>query len=134
MIEVSASACIDAVAPDVWDALARLQDIRQWSEAVLDARCDGAVSRGVGATRACDVRGGVTISERWVAWDEGRWFTYEGTGIPLVAYARNEWTVHPAGEQTLFVSRATVVLKGGRASRLLEPLVRRQIRRVAARR
>ena len=75
MIEVSASACIEAVAPDVWDALARLQDIRLWSEAVVDARCEGAVSRGVGATRACDLRGGVKITERWVAWDEGRSFT-----------------------------------------------------------
>jgi polyketide cyclase/dehydrase/lipid transport protein len=133
MIEVSASACIDAVAPDVWDALARLEDIRLWSEAVLDARCEGAVPRGLGATRACDLRGGVTISERWVAWDEGRSFTNEGSGIPLIAYARNEWTVQPAGQQTVLVSRATVVLRGGRASRLLEPLVRRQIRRVAAR-
>jgi hypothetical protein len=133
MIEISASACIDAVAPDVWDALARLEDIRLWSEAVLDARCEGAVSRGVGATRACDLRGGVKITERWVAWDEGRSFTYEGSGIPLVAYASNEWTVHPAGEQSLLVSRATVELKRGRLGRLLEPLVRRKIQNVAAR-
>jgi hypothetical protein len=46
MIEVSASACIDAVAPDVWDALARLEDIRPWSEAVLDARCEGLAGAG----------------------------------------------------------------------------------------
>ena len=51
----------------------------------------------------------------------------------MVSHASNEWTVHPAGEQSLLVSRATVELKGGRLGRLLEPLVRRQIRRVAAR-
>jgi hypothetical protein len=133
VITVSASACINAPTHDVWEALARLEDIRLWSEAVIDARCEGAASRGVGAQRTCDLRGGVTINERWVAWDEGRSFTYEGSGIPLVAHASNEWTVRPAGQQTLLESRATVVLKGGRASRLLEPLVRRQIRRIAPR-
>ena len=45
----------------------------------------------------------------------------------------NEWTVHPAGAQSLLVSRATVELKGGRLGKLLEPIVRWQIRTVAAR-
>ena len=56
MIEVTASACIDAVAPDVWDALARLEDIRLWSEAVVDARCNGA-SRGASAPRGPVISG-----------------------------------------------------------------------------
>jgi hypothetical protein len=51
MIEVSTSTRIDAVAPDFRDALARLEDIRLWSETVIGARCEGAVSLGVGATR-----------------------------------------------------------------------------------
>ncbi len=93
------------------------------SEAVLDAGCEGTHSQGVGAERTCDLRGGITIRERWLAWKEGGSFTYEGLGIPLVARARNEWTVQPEGDQTLLLSQAEVILKGGPLRRLLEPIL-----------
>ncbi len=54
-------------------------------------------------------------------------------GIPLVAHAKNEWTVRPERDQTLLVSQAEVVLKGGLLGRLVEPIVRRQIKRIASR-
>jgi hypothetical protein len=57
-------------------------------------------------------------------------FTYEGQGLPLVASARNTWTVNPEGDRTLLTSEAEVVLKGGRAGRLLEPLLRLQFSRM----
>lgn len=68
-----------------------------------------------------------------MAWEEGRSFTYDGVGVPLVARARNTWSVHAEGERTLLVSAAQVVLKGGPVRRLLEPLLSRQIRRVGRR-
>lgn len=130
MISLSGSVCIEAPAHEVWSRLARLEDIQLWSEAVVAARCDGPVVRGVGAQRTCDLVGGITIRERWLAWDEGRSFTYEGLGIPLVARARNRWTVHPEGERTLLTSEAEVVLKGGLLGKLLEPIVAHQFRRI----
>jgi hypothetical protein len=133
MIRVFASVCIEARAEVVWARLARLEDIRLWSEGVLDARCEGALSQGVGAERTCDLRGGITIRERWLRWDEGRSFTYEGVGIPFVALARNEWSVHPQGNQALLTSRAEVALKGGPVARLLEPFVAYQSRRIGRR-
>ena len=72
---------------------------RQWSEAVLRARCDGPRACGVGAARTCYLAGRVTGAERWAAWDEGRPFAYEGAGLPLVKRARNAWTVRPAGRR-----------------------------------
>ena len=66
------SVCIDAPVEAVWQHLAQLEDIALWSSAVVAARCDGPVSRGVGAERTCDLKGGITITERWLAWDEGR--------------------------------------------------------------
>ena len=125
--------CIEAPADEVWARLARLEEIQLWSEAVLDARCEGAVTRGVGAERTCDLRGGVTIKERWLSWNEGHSFAYEGVGIPLVAHARNEWTVQAVGNQTLLHSRAEVVLKGGVFGRLFEPPVARQFKRIGPR-
>ncbi len=50
----------------VWAALARLEDIQLWSEALLDARCEVAISQGVGAERTRDLRGGIAITERWL--------------------------------------------------------------------
>ncbi len=132
-IRLFASVCVEAPAKDVWARLARLEDIRLWSEAVLDARCEGALSQGVGAERTCDLRGGITIRERWQAWDEGRSFAYEDVGIPLVARARNEWTVQPEGDQTLLISQAEVGLKGGPLGRLLEPIVALQLNRIGPR-
>jgi len=114
----------------VWNRLAALEDIQLWSETVTAARCEGAIKRGAGAERTCDLVGGITITERWIAWQEGVSFTYEGFGIPLVRHARNRWTLEPEGEQTVVRSEAHVVLKGGRWGRLLEPLLAMQFRRM----
>ena len=134
MVKLFASVCVEAPVEIVWARLARLEDIRLWSEAVLDARCEGPLSQGVGAERTCDLRGGITIRERWVAWNEGHSFTYEGVGVPFVAHARNEWSVQAECDQTLLTSHAEVVLKGGRLGRLLEPFVAYQLKRIGPRR
>jgi Polyketide cyclase / dehydrase and lipid transport len=133
MINLNTSVCIEAPASEVWNVLSKLEDIRLWSETVLDARCEGPTSRGVGAERTCDLRGGITITERWLAWHEGHSFTYEGIGIPLVAHARNEWTLQPEGEQTLLTTKAEVILKGGAFGRLLEPIAAHQFKRMGPR-
>jgi hypothetical protein len=133
MIGLASSVCIEAPVDLVWERLANLEEITLWSEAVLDAKCDGPRTRGVGAERTCDLRGGVTIRERWLLWDEGRSFTYEGLGIPLVRQAKNTWSVHAEGEQTLVTSRAEVVLRGGRLTRILEPALAYQLNRVGRR-
>jgi Polyketide cyclase / dehydrase and lipid transport len=130
MARFTRSVCIHAPVGEVWERLARLEDIQLWSEAVTAARCDGAVSRGVGAQRTCKLVGGVTITERWLQWEEGRSLTYEGVGVPLVAMASNRWTVHPAGERTVLTSTADVSLEGGL---LLAPLVGPLFDRMATR-
>ena len=133
MIALTSSVCIDAPAEAVWDWLARLEDIRLWSEPILEARCPEGSDRGVGAERTCRLTGGITVHEHWVAWDEGRSFTYEGTGVPFVARARNTWSVRPQGERALLTSEAEVMLKGGRLGRLLEPITSRQALRMGRR-
>jgi hypothetical protein len=133
VITLRSSVCIDAPASEVWARLARLEDIRLWSEAIVDAHCDEGHDRGVGAERTCRLDRGVVIRERWVAWEEGRSFTYDGYGVPLVSRARNTWSVSAEGQRTLLTSEAEVNLKGGRVGRLLEPLVSRQARRMGVR-
>ena len=73
----------------------------------------GTLAQGVGAERICELTGRQTITERWVAWEEGRSFTYEGFGIPLMKRAVNRWSVLPQGEKTLLTSEAELEVKGG---------------------
>jgi len=133
MIALRSSVCIDAPAAHVWDRLARLEDISLWSEAIVDAQCAQGLDHGIGAERTRRLPDGVTVRERWLAWEEGRSFTYEGVGVPLVSRARNTWTVQPEGERTLLTSAAEVILKGGRLGQLLEPVVGLQFRRMGPR-
>jgi hypothetical protein len=133
MIKLSTSVCINAPASVVWERLAALEDIQLWSEPVLRATCDGPVARGVGAERTCELAGKLTIKERWIAWDEGRAFKYEGFGIPFVKRASNVWSVHPDGaQQALLVSEAEIELKGGLIGTLLEPAMLARMRRMGA--
>lgn len=133
MIKLSTSVCINAAAEVVWERLSALEDIQLWSEPVLRATCDGEVARGVGAERTCELAGKLTIKERWTAWDEGRSFKYEGSGIPLVKRASNYWSVQPQGErQALLVSEAEIELKGGLFGRFLEPTMITRMRRMGA--
>jgi hypothetical protein len=61
---------------DRWEALARLalqrirEDIQLWSEAVIQARCEGPITQGVGAEHICELAGNRIITERWMAWEE----------------------------------------------------------------
>jgi hypothetical protein len=134
VLEISDSVCIEASVDATWEVLASIADIEVWSEAVLAARCEGPLSRGVGAERTCELKGNVTIVERWIAWDEGRSFTYEGVGLPAVAHAQNTWTVEAVGARTLLRTEARVMMRGGwLGRRLLEPLVALQSRRLSRR-
>ncbi|MGI8914879.1 MAG: SRPBCC family protein [Chloroflexota bacterium] len=131
MIKLGASVCIEAPANSVWARLAKLEDIELWAEPVLHARCEGALAQGVGAERICELTGRQTITERWVAWEEGRSFTYEGFGIPLMKRAVNSWSVLPQGEKTLLTSEAELEVKGGTLGRILEPIIAPVMRRMA---
>jgi hypothetical protein len=131
MIKLQASVCIEAPAELVWAHLTKLEDIPLWSEAVLHASCDGPISRGVGAERTCQLAGNRTIREQWVAWDEGRSFTYEGHAIPMMKRAFNQWSVVPYGDKSLLTSAAEVEIKGGLLGRILEPVFGPLMRRMA---
>jgi hypothetical protein len=129
VIKMSGSVCIDAPVAAVWERLTKLEDIELWAEPIRRATCD---ARGIGAIRRCELAGNVIVEERWIAWDEGRSFQYEGFGIPLVKRATNKWSVSAHGSlQTLLTSEAEVELKGGIFGRMLEPLMGVAMRRMA---
>jgi uncharacterized protein YndB with AHSA1/START domain len=131
VIELRVSICIDAPAERVWRWVADLEAIPLWSPSVLTASCPQE-QVGVGAERVCELRGGVVLRERWLEWDDGESFTYEGFGIPTVRRATNRWVLTSSGHRTVLTSSARVELKGGVFGRLLEPAFRRFADRTAA--
>jgi hypothetical protein len=122
--------CINAPATAVWESLARIEDIPLWSRGIISARTVPGRERGIGAERICQLVGGITLTERWLAWHDGASFSYEGHGLPGVRLARNTWTVEPHGTQTILRSAAQVELKGGLLARLVDPIAKRQARRM----
>ena len=131
MIRLEASVCIEAPASVVWARLAKLEDIQLWSDSVLHASCDAETSQGVGAERICQLQGNRTIREKWIAWDEGHSFTYEGFGIPMMKRARNQWSVVSQGQKSLLITEAEVEIKGGVFGRMIEPILGPVMRRMA---
>ena len=84
----------------------------------------GEVSAGVGTERTCALNNKVTITERWVTWDEGNSYTYEGFNIPLVNSAKNKWSVKTENGKSLLTTESEVTLKGGVFGIMLEPLMK----------
>lgn len=67
--------------------------------------------------------GGVTLTERWIDWDDGQSSTYKDSGIPFVERARNPEKIQPHCGETLLTSHAEGDLRGGRIARLPDPPV-----------
>lgn len=131
MIRMSASVCIEASADAVWRRLAKLEDIQLWAPGIRRATCEGSHSHGVGARRRCVLVSNLVIDERWTAWEEGRSFTYEGSGLPLVKRAINTWSIVPApGGLSLLKTDALVELEGGVFGRCLESVMRLMFKRM----
>jgi len=125
MIELTNSACIEASTDKVWVVLADLEGVHTWVEPIKSARCIDGKSRGLGAIRVCDLSGGISITEEWTAWDEGKSFEYIAVGMPLIERATNRWELHrEKGDKTLLISHAEIILKGGVFGKLLEPVMR----------
>jgi len=94
-----------------------------WIDPIRKSFCSGDINRGVGAKRTCVLKGNITIYEKWIDWQEGQSFTYEGFDIPLTKYAKNTWSVKREGDKTLLTSQAEIELKGGIFGKLLEPVM-----------
>jgi carbon monoxide dehydrogenase subunit G len=122
MLRMTQTVCIDAPADAVWRRLSELESIRLWVPAIKHSHCPGQ-SRGVGAVRVCELSQ-ATIRETIVEWDEGRSFTYQGEGAPMMKSASNRWSVEARGGQTLVTTSAEVVIKGGAFGTLLQPLLK----------
>jgi hypothetical protein len=86
----------------------------------------------VGARRICELKQ-ATIEETIIDWIEGRSFTYEGVGAPMLRRAQNTWSVEAKGDQSLVIYVAQAELKGGVVGLMIQPILRPLFARMGAR-
>ena len=132
MFKLKSTACIDASVADVWKVLSNIEDVSQWVDPIQKSYCSGELKKGVGAKRICELKGNITIYEKWIDWQEGKSFTYQGFDIPLTKSAKNTWSVQQEGDKTLLISEAEIELKGGIFGKLLEPIMLLVSKKMAA--
>lgn len=128
MFRMTSSACVEAPVDVVWRHLSALDQIHLWTDVIHRVHITSSCAIGVGAERACEIVGDRTLHERVIAWEEGTSYTYESTDAPMMALARNRWSVRPEGSRTLVTSDAEMTFRGGwlgaLAGYLLVPLMR----------
>lgn len=123
MLKMIATACIEAPVDKTWSILSDIENVDRWVDPILSASCEGAPNRGVGASRTCQLKGNVQITETWTEWSDGKSFTYVSYDVPLAKFAKNKWSVEEVNGKTLLKSEAEVTFKGGVFGRVLEPLM-----------
>lgn len=81
MTRIERSVSIDAPADEVWAAISDLKAVANWNPNVADATT-GTISRGVGATRTCELAPRGRIEEVVSGWTEGTeiWFAIGAHG------------------------------------------------------
>ncbi len=122
-MKLKMTACIDASKEKVWSILSDISNINLWVEPIESAYCEGDVGKGVGAVRVCNLKGNMTVREKWTQWDEGNSFTYEAEETKYFIRATNRWSLSTENGQTLITTESEVVLKGGIIGKLFEPLM-----------
>ncbi len=124
MLKMKGTICIEASKQRCWEVLADIENIPQWSEAVLVAKSVGPKSTGVDAERTCELNNKMTINEKWIEWNEGESYTYIGLNLPMVKLAQNTWSLLEDGGKTYLTTESKVIFKGGLFGRLLEPVMK----------
>ncbi|MBO6550216.1 MAG: SRPBCC family protein [Rhizobiales bacterium] len=123
MLKMVTTACIEAPVDKTWCVLADIENVDLWVDPILSASCDGGPNKGVGASRTCQLKGNVQITEMWTEWNDGKSFTYVSYDVPMAKFAKNKWSVEEINGKTLLKSEAEIVFKGGIFGRLLEPMM-----------
>lgn len=94
MLKLNAQIEIDAPADEVWQKLAKLDDVQHWVESVKSSHYSSGQTEGVGAQRICEVDGFGTLHETITDWQDGKALTYGVEGMPrIVRKAESTWSV-----------------------------------------
>lgn len=130
-VRVTASVEAEATPEAVW---AVLVDHRRWPDwfgpSLVSVRPTSTAETGVGSTRSVRIRGGTSVAERFIAWDEPRLWAFTATEIrPRIFSALVERVVlEPLGDGRTTVTY-TMAIDPAPPLRRLAPLLRRGLER-----
>ena len=97
---------IDAPSDRVWDALGDFGGIDRWSPSINHSSAGDGPQRGVGAERACEVKGIFpNVVERTTQWGEGHGYSFEIEGAPMLKQATSTWSLEAEGDRTTVTAR-----------------------------
>ena len=85
MTHIAGEVHIDAPKDRVWDILADLGGIKNFSPGVTDSHYNPGDERGVGASRHCDLKPFGSVEETAILWNEGESYTlrlHDGKRLP----------------------------------------------------
>jgi len=92
MLQITKTIDIDAPVNDVWQKLAKLDDVQNFVDSVTKSYYSSEQKEGVGAERTCEVKGFGTLVEEIVEWKDGETLTYTVEGMPpMVKHAQSNW-------------------------------------------
>ncbi len=91
---------IDAPIERVWAVLGDFGAVYKWNPTVTHSSLIAGEGTGVGAERSCTVAGFGDITERAIAWEEGKSMTVEISGAPMLKSAKGTLELEAHGDGT----------------------------------
>ena len=134
MTRISSQIRIDAPAENVWEVLADLESVQNFSPGVAKAYYTSKARTGVGAGRHCDLQNpSGFVEERITDWEPSRGYTieiYESNAPLKTAFGR--YSLEPDGQGTIFTFAVEYQLKFGPMGALMDAVMaKRQFQKSA---
>ncbi len=127
MTQIARSVSVDAPIGQVWSTVSEFGSVYLYSPHVARSLSTSAATRGVGATRRCELTmKGASMDERIVAWSEGESLAFEvfaSEKAPPFKTARVQLALRADGPATLATATLDYTMRHGPAGALLDRLV-----------
>jgi len=125
-VRIEASRTVAAPRQSVWDVLCDHRGWPSWFGPAL-ASCEptSEPDHGVGSTRSVKLRGGATVEERFIAWDEPELWSFTGTSMKPALFRElvERVILAPIGEERTRITY-TMALTPGPALWPVVPLLK----------
>lgn len=93
------TATIDGTPAEVWATILVYERWPEWFPSVKTCRSTSEPATGVGSTRTVTIPGGMSVDERFIAWDEPEVWAFTAlTGPPVFQSLVERITIRPVGD------------------------------------